>query len=106
MADLKLVGKPTSYDGDEDRWQEWSYTTKAYLIMAGLASGTWLNRLSRWETAVDEEEIPEQFREHSRAVYYILAMLCKGRALTIIRTVPEGNGFESWRRLCRRWRRP
>ena len=75
------------------------------MIMAGLASGTWLNRLSRWETAVDEEEIPEQFREHSRAVYYILAMLCKGRALTIIRTVPEGNGFESWRRLCRRYDR-
>ena len=36
MADLRSVGKPSTFSGDEEMWNEWSFSVKAYLIMAGV----------------------------------------------------------------------
>ena len=44
LADLRTVGKPSTFSGDEDLWNEWSFQVKAYLVMAGIITATDLER--------------------------------------------------------------
>ena len=40
LADLRMVGKPSTFSGDEDLWNEWSFQVKAYSVMAGIITAT------------------------------------------------------------------
>ncbi|CAK0869006.1 unnamed protein product [Prorocentrum cordatum] len=39
-------------------------------------------------------------RRLSAQIFYVLALTCCGRALSVVQRVPEGWGIEAWRRLC------
>ena len=41
--------------------------------------------------------------EGGSVVFNVLAQICSGRALAIIRQVPRGNGWECWRRLSQEY---
>ena len=34
-------------------------------------------------------------------MFYVLALTCSGKALQVVRRVPEGFGFEAWKQLGR-----
>ena len=40
-------------------------------------------------------------RRLSIQLFYVRALTCRGKALQVVRRVPEGFGFEAWKQLCR-----
>ena len=50
---------------------------------------------------VDNTSMTEVERRFSVELFYVLALTCRGKALQVVRRVPEGFGFEAWKQLCR-----
>ena len=46
--------------------------------------------------------VPDR-RETDKALYMSLAMVCKNEALDVVQTVTHKRGFESWRKLCKKY---
>ena len=42
-------------------------------------------------------------RETDKELYMSLAMVCKNEALDVVKTVTHKRGFESWRKLCKKY---
>ena len=110
LVDTRAIGKPGSFSGDLDEtgkgvgesWSLWSFTFRAY---AGALSGEmriYLEKVqANCETMTFENaKLQHDELEMSCQLFYILAMLLKGRALTIVQRAPEQAGFEAWRMLC------
>lgn len=104
-VDLRLVGRPANFDGDENRWMEWAFQMRAYFVMAGLITAQHLDTLSAMEAVVLPQDIPEERRDSVASMYYVLAMHTRGKAQMLIKTVEPGNGYEAWRRLAKRYDR-
>ena len=41
QIDSKLLGKPSKFDGDENTWEDWSFTLRSYASTLGPPDGTW-----------------------------------------------------------------
>ena len=52
---------------------------------------------------VNNTSMTEGERRLSVQVFYVLALTCRGKALQVVRRVPEGFGFEAWKQLCRQF---
>jgi hypothetical protein len=107
LIDTKGIGKPKSFSGKSEDWKEFSFK---YLNFAGSAFPM-VKRLTTWAeeqvgTIVDyaDADIISIDAEHiSLQVFLSLGQIVEGEALDILRNVPDDNGLEGWRRLCRRF---
>ena len=50
---------------------------------------------------LDNTGVTDVERRLSIQLFYVLALTCRGKALQVVRRVPEGFGFEAWKQLCR-----
>ena len=50
---------------------------------------------------VDNTGMKDVERRLSIQLFCVLALTCRGKALQVVRRVPEGFGFEAWKQLCR-----
>eukprot|EP00972_Heterocapsa_arctica_P028137 4140001-Heterocapsa_arctica.AAC.1 len=48
---------------------------------------------------IDQDAMSPTLKQKSRLLYGTLIQVLSGRALTILKISPPGNGFECWRRL-------
>eukprot|EP00972_Heterocapsa_arctica_P083208 12261339-Heterocapsa_arctica.AAC.1 len=55
---------------------------------------------------IAEEELSKENTCKGRMIYSLLVALVGGRALGIVRQVPEGHGLEAWRRLVGEYEPP
>eukprot|EP00972_Heterocapsa_arctica_P087955 12969572-Heterocapsa_arctica.AAC.1 len=53
----------------------------------------------RHPVIIDQTTMASTLKQKSRLLYGILVQILGGRALTILKTSPSGNGFETWRQL-------
>eukprot|EP00972_Heterocapsa_arctica_P009696 1427992-Heterocapsa_arctica.AAC.1 len=53
----------------------------------------------RHPVIIDQNTMASTLKQKSRLLYGILIQILSGRALTILKTSPSGNGFGTWRRL-------
>ena len=44
-ADLRSIGRPGNFDGEEEKWQEWGFGMKTYFTMAQMVDATALTRV-------------------------------------------------------------
>ena len=100
FADLKAVGRPSCFDGNDDHWMEWSFQATAFIVMSGISTR---DELTASASAASPISVPTDATEvrRSASLYYFLALQCKGRAQLTIRGVPAGQGWEAWRMLNR-----
>ena len=103
LVDLKAVGRPGIYGGEEDRWPESSFGLRAYVVMAKIIVPEELDRIETRDTVIGQSDWPEDTVSRSTTFDYLLCMLCKGGAQTVLRRVPRGHGFEAWRLLSSRY---
>ena len=54
-------------------------------------------------TTVNHDLFNEEQTRASQNLFYMLAMLLKGKALAILQSTPDGVGAEAWRRLCQEY---
>ena len=52
---------------------------------------------------IEDYGLNEENRWKGRMLYSLLASLCSGRALGVVRQVPEGHGLEAWRCLVKEY---
>ena len=88
----------------KDRFQDWKFR----LEMAAKGNSVVLARLMKWaeerDAAVDlTTDISGEDQELNYNLYYILAQLCEGEAFDVVKNVPDQNGAEAYRKLCRRF---
>ncbi len=101
----KPFGKPERFAGDEKRWTQWRFGMKAYLSLCGVMAEQALDGVARRNDPVIFAEIPHEFREESKLLFYMLASSCTGRAQCFVRTAENQNGLEAWRLLNQRYHR-
>merc|ERR1712194_547342 len=113
LVDTRSIGKPASFSGDVDAhgksvdnmpWLSWSFTFRAYIGAVDQLGRRMLDEASKRsekDEIIDHVTMPESEIKVSTQIFYILAMTCKGRALSIVQRVREGFGAEVWRMMCR-----
>ena len=59
LVDLKAVGRPGAYGGEEERWPEWSFGLRAYVVMAKIIVPEELDRIETREGVIGQIDWPE-----------------------------------------------
>ena len=106
LVDTKAIGTPRTFSGDIDEngqpegmaWSQWSFVFRSYL---GAFDPTATRLLRQVETnvedlvVVDNTSMTEVEKGLSMQLFHVLALTCRGKALQVVRRVPEGFGFEA-----------
>ena len=102
IIDPRIVSKPDSFDGEEGKWGEWSFVFLAYCTGLSQHLGDLMEAALREENPITLEGLTEENKELAKQLMVMLTLLCRKKALRIIRNVRErGNGIEAWRQLGR-----
>ena len=112
LVDTKAIGKPPTFSGYVDvngqpegmPWSRWSSVFQSY---RGSFDPTATRLLQQVETHVEDPVVVDNTgmtdveRRLSIHLFHVLALTFRGKALQVVRRVPEGFGFEAWKQLCR-----
>ena len=111
LVDTKAIGELPTFSGDVDvngqpedmLWSHWSFVFRSYF---GAFDPTAIGLLQLVETSVEDPVVVDNTgmtdveRRLSVQLFYVLSLTCRGKALQVIRRVPEGFRFEAWKQLC------
>ena len=95
----KIVGKPTVFGGEADRWRDWRFTFEAWWsCLAANASDTLAQAVAHPDE-IDATLSPPEVQELSRILYLVLTQTVKGRPLEILKGTLASNGFQMVKHL-------
>ena len=110
---------PDTFSGNPADWEEWSWNFKAYISMFETGAVTLLDAAEiRNDEFLDEHlavtldtgdvdaEATAARVLFSRKLHYLLSQLVKDSAKLIVRQNEDSNGFETWRRLYKKFSLP
>ena len=114
---------PLTFSGKPHDWEEWSWTFKAYLAMFDAQAAAFLDahELDPTEvtddtltvTVVDPQGVTSVDRAaaaarvtFSRTLHYLFANLTTDAAKHVVCQSYDANGFETWRRLVKKFALP
>ena len=100
MVDTRVLGKPRNFSGKDEDWTGWVTIFRAY---AGAIDNQLLADMQRAEVQlqpVANAHLEPAQAQRSAQLYYILALLCEGRAQTKVSNMMMGEGLELWRQLA------
>ena len=107
LVDSKAIGKSWTFSGDIDvhgqpegmPWSPWTFVFGSYF---GAFDPTATELLRQVETNVEDPVVvvstsmTEVERRLPIQLSHMLALICRGKELPVVRRVPEGSGFEAW----------
>ena len=99
LVDMRGVAQPPPFTGDESAWQDWRFRFQTIMALLDMREVMQLAAIHPRE--ITENELSEENSWKGKMLYSFLVALVSGRALGIVRQVPEGHGLESWRCLVR-----
>ena len=80
-------------------WSHWSFVIWSYL---GAFDPTATRLLRQVGTNVEDPVVVDKTRhDEGGETTFDTIVLHRGKALEVVRRVPEGFGFEEWKQLCR-----
>ena len=105
---------PKEFSGKKEDFEEFAFKLKAYLC---LMDAEYQNDLQAIDSNpdrpitdanfIDQNGNPKaELIQRATQLQWILVALCSGAASTLLRRETSTNGFESWRRLCERYKLP
>ena len=111
---------PPKFSGKPHEWEEWSWTFKAYLSMFDAQAAAFMeldpDEVTDEDLAVNVQdelgglavdcEATARRVTFSRKLHYLLANLTTESARLTVRQNYESNGFETWRRLVKKYSLP
>ena len=95
VVDPRVLGKPKNFDGQQDKWQDWSFAVRAYLNCLTETMADLLDAAEKSPEMIELGPLPEAAKTEARQLYYILALQCNGSALQVVKGVEKNNGFEA-----------
>ena len=96
----KLLRSPETFNGEEDHWQEWSFSFRHYLLGVDASMVALMEKI-----VLDGEIVPmvgmtERAKVQARNLMALLCSYCKTKAQNILRNMTEpDNGFSAWKAL-------
>ena len=81
----KELGKPGTFKGEDDRWAEWAFVMRGWMVMSNLITTETLRRVEQFGRATVEADVPEYFKDQNHKLYFALVMLLRGHAQTLLR---------------------
>ena len=111
LIDNKGLGKPSVYDNDEKNFLKWARRTTNFM------SSVYKGLTPILQQAVDQDEAiawhvfsnsiidvnNEDLEDMNDQIYHCLMALTDGESFDLVVGSGEGQGFEAWRKLNRRW---
>ena len=98
--DTRTLGKPDTFSGEQGRWSDWKTVMTAYcavisdrlgMLMQSIEDGT-VSNLRRASLAGQDPALSAQ-------LFYILVMITRQQALTLVTNSGPQEGFLAWQRL-------
>ena len=104
-VDTRLLGRPSSFDGDDAKWTDWSIVVKGYCAVAHRQLGPLMQQAEEADSdaVVMVARLDGANSEACRQLYYILLLLCTSTALNIVVNAGQFEGLLAWRRLHQRY---
>ena len=114
---------PETFNGNPADWEEWSwkfktFKTYTYISMFETGAVTLMDRAElradefpdehlqvTLDTGVDAEQTANRVLS-SRKLHYLISQLVKDSAKLVVRQNEDSNGFETWRRLYKKFSLP
>ncbi len=106
LIDTRVLGKGVTYFyGKDADFGDWEHGLMAYFGALDPDIPERLEECAKMNHDVDMAMLQPYRQKESKQIYYVLSMLCKKKALKILRKVKRTqNGYEGWRRLWLRYR--
>ena len=101
---------PSKFSGKREDFEEFSITLKAYLNLIDGTFGSTMLQAEQTENEINDDffrnpdgSFKDKLVQMATSLQFLLVTLCTGSASAFIRRDMSPNGFESWRRLHRRY---
>ena len=85
VVDTRVRGKPKSYAGQQDCWQDWSFAMRAYQSCLLETMADLLDAAEKSPETIELGPLPEAAKAEARQLYYIVALQCNGSALQVVK---------------------
>ena len=104
LIDTKTLGKPATWGGDEERWEEWSFQMRSWLGCLHQNAVAVLRDAEVQSAVLTHAALEsDELRQLSIAIFHALTMTMRGGPALILRQVEFGCGVEAWRVLFQRY---
>ena len=100
LVDPRAFNKPDKFSGEKTDWRDWVYAFRTYCAAVHPRMKEVMVQAMAGIDIPTPDLQTEEVKELGSQLALMLTMLMKGDALEIGMEVPEGHGFEMWKRLC------
>ena len=97
--ELKLVARPTPFDGEHANWANWKFAMTNWLSLVDVG---YVADLEGLQNRAEYAEIPPDDENQIRSgntLFVLTSSLLMGKALVFAKSMTDRNGFELWRLL-------
>ena len=102
----KKFARVSKFDGKENEFADYAFQMKLAMKAADKEAFELMEKCAGIKTEIQMEDLQIENSEYEQLaveMYDIIGLSVTGEALTIVRSVPDMNGAEAWRRLTRRY---
>ncbi|CAE8610248.1 unnamed protein product, partial [Polarella glacialis] len=104
-SDLLKLGRPSLFSGKSDEWPDRVFSFRSFMHFTEMLNSKEMRAVEKHTTTIPQSALTDADKSRSTRLYYLLAVLLRGRALQILRATEPGAGFEAWRLLCHEFER-
>ena len=119
LVDTRGMGRPPSFSGSEKDWREWKGKLSAYLCATNPQAEFMLEWVEKHPATITTDALQGlcldkdtgaynesnylKVASLNKSLFLILIDTCKGEPYRLVESAGNGNGFEAWRVLLRRY---
>ncbi len=92
---LKLLSKPQAFSGDEKDWKAWRFSFMAYVGAVDKAMAAEATTAMKKLDQIEMKDLTAEEQQRSATMFSLLVQLWKKRALLMLQTGDDGNGYEA-----------
>ena len=95
MVDMRVLGKPSNFAGDEASWKSWSFVMLSFSAAVSPELRALMEKARTTADDMRNVNLTPAEQVWSRQLYYMLNLSTSGEAQRRLQNVPEGEGAEA-----------
>ena len=104
LSTRRRSGDPRFFAGQDAEWSDWNFQLAGCLGRLMTKLPEVLKLAETHSTVIDQAVLTDEWKQVSNQLFYVLSMSTKKKALKMVRKQEKDrNGFEAYRRLCKRY---
>ena len=106
LKDLRGLGKPPSFDGNDAENQDFRFSFRIHMSFVSTVSQPLMDKCEVERNPISVAAVTLLGEAHLKCciqMYCSLALITKGDVRTLVRSVEESNGAEAWRLIHNRY---